>query len=95
LKEMTDDFCRATLLQGLYEAPDVKESDGTTRDDRVIDRGAVWKAFAGAGREEIAATNGLTIEENEELFHTPVIDRAVELVLIGLSRLKPTLAGHN
>jgi hypothetical protein len=93
-KQMTDDFCPATPLQGLYQAPAVKESDGTTRDDRVIDQVVVWKAFAAAGRETIAATNGLTIEENDELFHTPVIDRAVELVLIGLSRLKPTLTGH-
>ena len=93
--QMTDDFCRPTPLQGLYEAPAVNESDGTTRDDRVIDRAAVWKAFAEAGREKIAATNGLTIEENDELFHTPVIDRAIELVLIGLSRLKPTLAAHS
>jgi len=91
---MTDDFCRPTPLQGLYEAPVVKESDGTTRDDRVIDRGTVWKAFAEGGCEKIAATNGLTMEENDELFHTPVVDRAIELVLIGLSRLKPTLAGH-
>jgi hypothetical protein len=94
-KQMTDDFCSPTPLQSLYEVPAVKESDGTTRDDRVIDRVAVWKTFAGAGRERIATANGLTMEENDELFHTPVIDRAIELVLIGLSRLKPTLAEHS
>jgi hypothetical protein len=94
-KEMTDDFCRPTPIKGLYEAPVVKESDGTTRDDRVIERIAVWKTFARAGRERISAANGLTMKENDELFHTPVIDRAIELVLIGLSRLKPTLAEHN
>ena len=93
-KQMTDDFCRPTSIQGLYEAPVIKESDGTTRDDRVIDRVTVWNTFAGAGHETIAAANGLTIEENNELFHTPVVDRAIELVLIGLSRLKPTLAEH-
>jgi hypothetical protein len=37
----------------------------------------------------------LSIEENDELFHTPVIDRAIELVLTGLSRLKPRPSGHN
>jgi hypothetical protein len=94
-KQMPDDFCRPTPLQRLYEEPVVTESDGATRDDRVIDRAAVWNAFAGAGREKLAATNGLSIEENDELFHTPVIDRAIELVLTGLSRLKPRLAGHN
>jgi hypothetical protein len=94
-KQMTDDFCSPTPLQGLYETPAVKESDGTTHEDRVIDRAAVWKAFAGAGRERIAAMNGLTTEENGELFHTAVIDRAIELVLIGLSRLKLNLPEHN
>jgi hypothetical protein len=94
-KQMPDVFCRPTQLQQLYEAPVVKESDATTRDDRVIDRAAVWNAFAGAGRDKIAATNGLSVEENDELFHTPVIDRAIELVLIGLSRLKPQFTGHS
>lgn len=90
-KQMTDDFCRPTPLQRLYEEPVVNESDGATRDDRVIDRAAVWNAFAGTGCEKIAGTNGLTIDENDELFHTPVIDRAIELVLTGLSRLLPHL----
>jgi hypothetical protein len=94
-KRMPDDFCRPTPLQGLYENPVVKEADGTTRDDRVIDRAAVWNAFAVAGRKNIAITNGLTIEENDELFHTPVVDRAIELVLTGVSRLKPNLTAHN
>jgi hypothetical protein len=94
-KQMPEDFCRPTPLQGLYEKPVVKETDGTTRDDRVIDRAAVWNAFAGAGRKQIASANGLTIEENDELFHTPVIDRSIELVLTGLSRLKPRPSGHN
>ena len=59
-----------------------------------LDTAAVWNAFAGAGHEKIAATNGLSIEENDELFHTPVIDRAIELVLTGLSRRKPNLTGQ-
>jgi hypothetical protein len=92
-KRMLDEFCRSTALQRLYEVPIIKESDGATRDDRVIDRAAVWNSFATTGREKIAAANGLTIEENDDLFHTPVIDHAIELVLTGMSRLKPTLAG--
>jgi len=91
-KQMMDDFCAPTPLQGLYESPPVKESDAATRDDRVIDRAAIWKVFAEAGREKLAAANGLTTEENSELFRTPVIDRAIELVLIGLSRLRPDFA---
>jgi SLOG-like protein len=91
-KPMMDDFCRPTSLQGLYKTPPVRESDGSTRDDRVIDRSGVWKVFAENGRDKLAAANGLTIEENDELFHTPVVDRAIELVLIGLSRAWPKLA---
>jgi hypothetical protein len=91
-RQMTNDFCHPTPLQALYEDPPVKEYDRATRYDRVIDRTAVWKEFASAGREKLAAANGLTIEENDELLHTPVIDRVIELVLIGLSRLWPDLA---
>jgi hypothetical protein len=91
-KPMTDDFCHSTPLQDLYNAPPVKESDGATRADRIIDRTAVWKEFAETGREKLAAANGLTMEENDELLRTPVIDRAIELVLISLSRLWPVLA---
>lgn len=93
-KQMMVDFCAGTPLQGLYESPPVEESDRATRDDRVIDRDAVWKVFSEAGRDKITAANGLAIEENDELFHTPVIDRAIELVLIGLSRRWPDLAKH-
>jgi hypothetical protein len=88
-KQITEDFCGPTLLQDLYKAPPVKEADEATRDDRIIDRTGVWRQFAETGSENLAAANGLTKEENAELFHTPVIDRAIELVLIGLSRLKP------
>lgn len=91
-KQMREDFCRPTPLQGLYDDPPVRELDGATYDDRVIDRAVVWKQFAGTGREKLAASNGLKIEENDELLHTPAIDRAIELVLIGLSRLWPALA---
>jgi hypothetical protein len=86
---MPDDFCLPTPLQGLYNAPPVQEIDQATRDDRVIDRTAVWKEFARTGPEKLAASNGLRPEENDELLHTPVIDRAIELVLTGLSRLSP------
>jgi hypothetical protein len=40
----------------------------------------------------LAAANGLTPEENDELHRTSVIDRAIELVLVGLSRLRPSAA---
>ena len=90
--QMTSAFCSSTPLLGVYENPPVKELDAATKSDRIIDRTAVWKEFSEAGREKIATANGLTVEENVELFHTPVIDQVIELVLIGLSRVWPNLA---
>lgn len=90
-KQMEGDFCPATPLHDFYKAPPVQELDEATLGDRVIDRSAVWRGFAQTGREGLAAANRLTMEENDELLHTPVIDRAIELVLIGLSRLMPDL----
>jgi SLOG cluster2 len=92
-KPMSEDFCGATPLQDLYARPPVKESDPNTRDDRIIDRTAIWKKFAEIGQEKFATVNGLTVKENNELLHTPVIDRAIELVLNGLSSLWHNGAG--
>lgn len=87
-KEMTNDFCRPTAIERLYQQPPVNETYRATRDDRTIDRVAVWREFAEAGRQRLAGTNGLTIDENGELLQTPVIERAIDLVLTGLSRIR-------
>jgi hypothetical protein len=86
-REMANDFCRPAPLEAVYAAPPVREG-GAADNDRVIDRAAVWKAFRDTGRERLARNNGLTADENDELFHSSVIERAIELVLIGLSRLQ-------
>ena len=89
-KAIPDDLCRPSPLESLYAAPPAQETDLATPTDRVINRTAVWNAFREAGTERLARNNGLTVDENNELFHTSVIERAVELVLIGLSRLRQT-----
>ena len=86
-KEMSEDFCGVASLGNVYAAPPIRETEAATRADRVIDRTIVWKTFRDTGGDRLAQTNGLTVDENKELFHTPVIERAIELVLIGLSRL--------
>jgi hypothetical protein len=86
-KEIPDDFCEPTPIQGLYADPPVREFSSATSKDRIIDRTAIWMEFAAIGRSGGLAANGLTIAENSELVRTPVIDRVIELVLIGLSRL--------
>jgi hypothetical protein len=87
-REMPEDFCSRTSLIELYQAPPVEELDPETRDDRVIDRDSIWKEFADAGHARLVAANGLTTDENYALLHTPVIDQVIELVLIGLSRVR-------
>jgi hypothetical protein len=89
---MTDDFCPPSDLDVVYGDPPATENDEATGADRVIDRAAVWNEFRNAGLARLAAVNGLTVEENHELLHTPVIDRVIELVLIGLSRIRATPA---
>jgi hypothetical protein len=85
---MPADFCAPTAIERLYQQPPVNENDAATRNDRTIDRNAVWRAFAEAGSARIAEANGLSVRENDELLHTPVVERAIELVLTGLSRLR-------
>lgn len=87
-KQMPDDFCKPGPTSNLYKEPPIKEVQEATRDDRIIDRNAVWRTFRTAGLREIARVNRLTIAQNEELLHTPVLDRVIELVLTGLSHIK-------
>lgn len=87
-REMPEDFCAPTQVQRLYQQPPVNEINADTSADRVVDRVAAWREFAETGNRQLAERNGLTIEENDELLHTPVVERAIELVLIGLSRIK-------
>jgi len=53
-----------------------------------VDRAEVWSAFHEAGVSALVETNGLSVEENKQLFSTPALDTAGQLVLIGLSRLR-------
>jgi len=87
-REIPPDFCGPTQTQHLYQQPPVTETNVATRKDRVVDRVAVWREFVDTGTQRIAERNHLTIAENNELFHTPIIERAIELVLIGLSRVR-------
>jgi hypothetical protein len=87
-RAMAEDFCTPTDVNELYTAPPVRERDPGTQADRLVDRGAVWEAFRGAGHAALAEANGLSVNENEELFSTPVLDRVIQLVLTGLARLQ-------
>jgi hypothetical protein len=86
-RDMADDFCRPGQVDELYKEPPIVETDRGTQIDRHIDRKALWTTFKQAGVEGLAERNRLEPVENQELFRTPVLDRVVELVLTGLSRL--------
>jgi SLOG cluster2 len=86
---MPEDFCIAPPIQRLYNDPPIRELNIANRQDRHIDRQQIWQEFRDAGIEQLADSNGLTREENDELLHTPALDRVIELTLIGLSRLGP------
>ncbi len=90
-KAMPDDFCSSISVAELYKNPPIQDTDRASSEDRVIDREGVWAEFANGGRARISKSNLLTLEENEELLHARAIDRVIELVLIGMSRLRPYL----
>jgi len=83
-KDMPDSFCPSTTLEDFYRRPLSRRPDPL---ERVMDGMDVWKEFVRTGREKLAAANYLSVRENEELFHTAVVERMIQLVLTGLSRL--------
>jgi hypothetical protein len=86
--EMPDNFCPTGIVDQLYKTPPIPETDRRTQGDRLQhDRKVLWEEFRRTGVGGLAERNRLGLNENEELFHTPVLDRVIELVLTGLSRL--------
>lgn len=87
-RPIPEEFCPTARIDQLFLDPPVVENAPGTRADRAINRDAIWREFSGAGQGRIAQNNRLSTEENSELLRTPVVERAIELVLIGLSRLR-------
>jgi hypothetical protein len=87
-QDMPSTFCAASNVSAVYSQPPVPERDPATLGDRRVDRYEVWKQFHETGAAGLAERNGLSVEENEELFSTSVLDSVVQLVLTGLSRLR-------
>jgi hypothetical protein len=87
---MPGNFCPPTAASPLYQQlpAGMEEADANTAADRTVDPAAVWMAFHNLGIEGLSAQNGLTPEENAELFDTPVIERAIQLVLTGMARVQ-------
>lgn len=86
--EMPADFCPPSGVNRLFIEPPVREAAAETRDDRVFDREAIWNEFGEAGYEGLSRYNGLTPDENRELHQTRVLDQIIELILVGISRVR-------
>lgn len=88
-KEMPDGFGGDSNLARLYQRPPngIDERWNETRPDREVNPAAAWAAFRQGGVRALARGNGLTEDENRELFHTSVLDRVTRLMLLGLSRI--------
>lgn len=54
--------------------------------DLRIDPEAVWQTLRRMGPVGLSRYNGLSEDENVELFHTPAVERVIQLVLLGLAR---------
>lgn len=78
------DIVPSPRLEQLYTS---NRSKGATKDAQ-IDLDQVWSQFRKLGLKGLSSRNQLSEEENRELFTTPAVDRAIELTLLGLARIK-------
>ena len=83
-KPMPPDFARAPEFEGLYLHPPFP-ADVFNGDAYFVNAEALWTSFRNAA-QQIAERSMLTRGELNELFHTTLLDRVIELVLTGLSR---------
>lgn len=79
-KPMPQDFCRAEDMQKLY-SEEATLDDGSA--DREINPPQIWSYFGSIGVNGLAQVNGLSADDNRKLFHTPVLDQAIGLILDG------------
>ena len=88
-KPMPEDFCRHTRVNDIYADPRLStiERDLLTLVDHEINPQSVWTTFRQLGFRGLTESNGLKEDENIELSQTPILDRVIQLVLVGLSRL--------
>jgi len=90
---MPENFCKGAAGAAVYETTAMRlEHSADLHGDLMTSRERVWAIFAEAGVRRLSDNNGLTPAENRSLFHTPSLDDAVQLVLVGLSRLRQRAA---
>jgi hypothetical protein len=80
-------FARNTEMAALYAKQDL-EKDRATLGDRAIKPESIWLKFRKVKTKGLANVNGLSVDENRELFVTSAIPTAIEIILKGLGRLR-------
>lgn len=85
-RPMPKDFGLKARAGELYAHPPLPEA-GPGNEDVTFDPERVWERFVKLGAKGLCELNRLTWEENDELMHTRSVERAVALVLAGVSRL--------
>lgn len=88
-KEMPADFAQKTKPAALYRNPPVADR----AEDARYEPTAVWRRFRELGVDGLSQQNGLSRTENEELLTTPVVERVIALVMIGIARQKQRVPG--
>lgn len=89
-RSMPSDFFERAPVADKYKYPPpsaLESSPATAADRTVMSAAEVWSRFQNAGLEELSRSNDLTAGQNRELFERPAINRAIRLVLLGLSRV--------
>jgi hypothetical protein len=85
-RAMPKDFGRKARASGLYTHPPLPEPEAR-KDDVAFNPERVWELFVKLGPKGLAEMNRLTWDEHDELMHTCSAERAIALVLAGVSRL--------
>ncbi|MGH7982222.1 MAG: hypothetical protein ACREFF_03635 [Candidatus Udaeobacter sp.] len=86
-RQITGDFFPPASVALLYDKPPIRDA-GVVAEVKLLSPGNITRSFQDLGLEGLSRMNGLTVDENTKLFHSPAVDDVVGLMLLGLARLK-------
>lgn len=84
--KMPDDFCSPEKMRAVYR--EYGETDRDPASDLAVDPGFVWQTFNELRLDGLTELNRLSKEQNATLFQTQSLDQAIELILLGLGKLR-------
>jgi len=80
-------FYRDADMRDLYQRHNL-DNEPDSAADREIEADRLWSDFHSLTTSGLAELNGLSIDENRALFASSAIPTAIELVLVGLGRIR-------